>query len=177
MTGKVTGTLNNELLDDLDLYAYVLTHASDSRNFVAIGKIPANVGGSFQVLINLVNPINWLFSGRNGLDANVNVLNGFRMTGGLFTRVSTIIFYDESSRQSNSVTIRQEYQGLDSQSKDLVVKTVIEGTIPNIDADAQVIFKDYKQEYTRFNKGLLFFFFFSSFIPLEHIFMAFNPKA
>jgi len=154
VTGKVTGTLNNEKLEDLDLYAYVLTHASDSRNFVAIGKIPANVGGSFQVLINLVNPINWLFSGRNGLDSNIKVSNGFSLTGGLFSRVSTINFFDESSRQSNSVTIRQEYLGLDSQSKDLVVTTEIQGTIPNIDADAQVIFKDYKQEYTRLNKGI-----------------------
>lgn len=149
------GTVNNEKLDDLDLYAYVLTHSSDSRNFVAIGKIPANLGSSFQVLINLVNPINWLFSGRNGLDENVKVSNGFATTGGLFTRVAVINFYDEASRQSSSVIIRQEYQGVDSQSKDLVVKTEIDGTIPNIDADAQVIFRDYKHEYTRYNRGVI----------------------
>lgn len=155
VTGKVSGTLNNENLNDLDLYAYVLTHSSDSRNFVAIGKIPTSLGGSFQVLINLINPINWLFSGRNGLDENVKISNGFSMTGGLFSRVSTIYFYDESSRQSNSVTIKQEYLGLDSESKDLMLKTEIDGTIPNIDVDSQVIFRDYKQEYIRYGKGLI----------------------
>lgn len=81
MNGKVSGVLNGQRIDDLDLYAYVLTHTSDSRNFVAIGKIPPNLGGSFQTLISIVNPINWLFAGRNGLDENVKVSNGFTLTG------------------------------------------------------------------------------------------------
>ena len=143
-------------MDDLDLYAYVLTHASDSRNFVAIGKIPATLGGSFQVLINLVSPINWLFSGRNGIDENIKVFNGFALTGGLFKRVTSVNFYDEASRQSNSVIIRQEYLGVDSQSKEsLIVKTEVDGTIPSVDPDSQVIFKDFKQEYTKYRKGLI----------------------
>ena len=60
-----------------------MTHTSDARNFVAIGKIPLNLGGSFQVLISLVNPINWLFAGRNGNGPNPNdkVPNGFMKSG------------------------------------------------------------------------------------------------
>ena len=64
--GKISGHLNNQELDNLELYSYVLTHVSDSRNFVAIGKIPPELGGSFQVLISIVSPINWLFAGTNG---------------------------------------------------------------------------------------------------------------
>jgi len=83
VTGKVTGSINNQQLEDLDFYSYVLTHTSDSRNFVAIGKIPVNLGGSFQVLISIVNPINWLFAGRNGNGQNSNdkVPNGFMKSG------------------------------------------------------------------------------------------------
>lgn len=153
MTGKVSGNLNDQRLEELDLYSYVLTHSSDSRNFVAIGKIPLNLGGSFQVLISIVNPINWLFAGRNGLDSDVKVSNGFATTGGLFSRVSTLTFFDEHNRQTSSVRIRQEFLGLDSESKEVTVNTDIDGTLPNIDSDAQIVFRDYKQEYNHYGKG------------------------
>lgn len=155
VTGKVTGRLNNQDLNELDLYSYVLTHSSDSRNFVAIGKVPANLGGSFQVLINIVSPINWLFAGRNGLDVNLNVRNGFQVTGGQFSRISTLTFFDEISRRSSSVTIKQEFSGLDAEGKEITVSTYIDGDIPNIDPDAQVVFKDHKQEYVHERRGFL----------------------
>lgn len=81
ITGKITGTLNGQRLDDVDLYSYVLTHSSDSRNFVAISKVPPNIGGSFQVLINVITPINWLFAGKNGVDTEIKLPNGFALTG------------------------------------------------------------------------------------------------
>lgn len=137
------------------MYSYVLTHSSDSRNFVAIGKVPVNLGGSFQVLLSIVNPINWLFAGRNGLDPSIIVKNGFQVTGGQFSRISSLNFFDEISRQTSSVTIRQEFMGLDPEGKEIQVTTELEGSIPNIDPDAQVVFKDYKQEYTHESRGLV----------------------
>ena len=159
MAGKVTGSINNQKLEGLDLYSYVLTHTSDSRNFVAIGKIPLNLGGSFQVLISIVNPINWLFAGRNGNgghSSSEKVPNGFVISGGLFTRTSTLTFFDEQNRQSNSIRIKQEFLGLDAEAKELTVSanTDIDGSIPNIDADAQVVFRDYSQQYTHYSKGM-----------------------
>ena len=62
-------------------------------------------------------------------------------------------FYDEAQRQSSSVTIKQEFQGLDANNKDVLVRTEIEGNLPNIDPDAQIVFKDYKQEYIKYSKG------------------------
>lgn len=155
VTGKVSGSVNNQQLDDLDLYAFVLTHVSDSRNFVAIGKIPPSLGGSFQVLISIVNPINWLFAGRNGLDESIQVANGFTLTGGLFSRVATLTFYDEAGRKASTVKVTQDFQGLDAQNKEVSVRTEIDGTLPNIDPDAQVVFRDYKQEYTRYGQGFI----------------------
>lgn len=148
ITGKITGTLNGQRLDDLEIYSYVLTHSSDSRNFVAISKVPPSLGGSFQVLLNVITPINWLFAGKNGIDADIKIQNGFSVTGGLFSRTSSLTFFDESSRQSHTVYIKQQYLGLDPEGKEMIVHTELDGTLPNIDPDAQVVFKDYKQEYT-----------------------------
>jgi hypothetical protein len=135
------------------LYAYVLTHSHDSRNFAAIGKIPKSLGGSLQVLISAVNPISWLFAGRNGYEDDKRLANGFQTTGGLFSRVAILNFFDESQRQSSSVTIRQEFLGYDSQSNSIGLSTHLEGFLPNIDPNAQVVYRDFSQKYTRYSKG------------------------
>lgn len=75
--------------------------------------------------------------------------------GGLFTRVSTLTFYDEVVRQSYVLRIRQEFLGLDPEGKEIIVNTELEGTSPIVDPDAQVVFKDYKQEYTHEAAGLI----------------------
>jgi hypothetical protein len=155
VVGKINGNLNDQQLTDLDFYSYVLTHPSDSRNFVTIGKVPLNLGASFQLLIGLTSPINWLFAGKNGLDENIKVNNGFVTTGGLFTRTATYIFFDETNRQTNSVRIVQEYFGLDSHSKEITVSTEVDGSVPNLDIDAQIVFRDYKQEFSHPREGVI----------------------
>ena len=42
---------------------------------------------------------------------------------------------------------------MDANNKDVLVRTEIEGNLPNIDPDAQIVFKDYKQEYIKYSKG------------------------
>lgn len=141
VVGKITGVLNGERLEELDLYAYVLTQVSDSRNFVIIRKIPTHLGGSFQSLISIVNPIGWLFAGLNGNGnhGSNEVVNGFTITGGLFTRMLRLSFYDEAMRHSHTVTIRQEFLGMNSNTRELTVNTLIDGSLPNIDIDSQVL--------------------------------------
>ena len=70
-------------------------------------------------------------------------------------------FFDENNRQSNSIRIKQEFLGLDSESKELTVNvnTEVDGSIPNIDPDAQVVFRDYNQQYTHYTKGCCYFCF------------------
>ena len=135
LKGKIVGELNGIKLDDLDVYSYVLTHSSDSRNFVAIGKIPFELGGSVQVLIGLVSPINWLFAGRNGNVENSEdsssstdggkLFNGFQLTGGAFTRRSTLTFYDEEANGSTEVKITQQFYGYDTASNEIHVHTEV----------------------------------------------------
>lgn len=143
--------LNGEKIEDVDLYAYVLTHIADPRNFMAVGKLPENLGAGFQLLVHLVSPINWLFGGRNGLDENIKVRNGFTITGGLFSRRLDVEF--RGLDRMYLVQIKQEYLGLDSLSKDLVVKTEVSGELPPVDMDAHVVYKDYKQIFTKTEKG------------------------
>ena len=80
LKGTLLGTINDESIDELEFYSYVLTHTSDSRNFVTIGKIPASIGGSFQTLVSITSPINWLFAGTATV-ASEKPSNGFQLTG------------------------------------------------------------------------------------------------
>lgn len=66
----------------------------------------------------------------------------------MVSRTSTLTFFDENSRQSHTVNIRQQFLGLDPEGKEIIAHTEIDGSVPNIDPDAQVVFKDFKQEYT-----------------------------
>jgi hypothetical protein len=96
-----------------------------------------------------------LFAGRNGVDSENKIPNGFQLTGGLFSRIATITFFDEMNRQSHSLRIKQQFLGLDSEteSKEINLNTELDGSLPDIDPDAQVVFRDYKQEYTHYARG------------------------
>jgi nidogen (entactin) len=162
--GTISGSLNNEKLSDVDFYSYVLTHPSDSRNLVAIGNIPYTLGGSFQVLISLASPINWLFAGRNGYSANAEnldeyslprLLNGFMTTGGAFTRDSVLNFYDEETRSTKELRIKQEFYGYDSINNEIYVDTEFNGQVPYIDINAQVVFKDFSQDFEQIRSGII----------------------
>jgi hypothetical protein len=51
--------------------------------------------------------------------------------------------------------IRQEFLGLDAEGKEITVNTELDGTLPNVDPDAQIVFKDYKQEYMHEGLGFI----------------------
>lgn len=57
-------------------------------------------------------------------------------------------FFDEFSRQSHTVHIKQQFLGLDPNGKEIIAHTELDGSLPIVDPDAQVVFKDYKQEFT-----------------------------
>ncbi len=53
--------------------------------------------------------------------------------------------------------LRQQFLGLDteSESKEIGLNTELDGSLPDIDPDAQVVFKDYKQEYNHYARGIV----------------------
>ena len=76
----MSGTINGISLGDQEMHGYLHTFASDARNYIAIGRIPDELGKRVTFLLPLVTPIHWLFAG----DTNNNALNGFSLTGKLF---------------------------------------------------------------------------------------------
>jgi hypothetical protein len=76
----LSGTINGINLGDQEMRGYLHTFASDARNYIAIGRIPDELGKRVTFLLPLVTPIHWLFAG----DTNNNALNGFSLTGKLF---------------------------------------------------------------------------------------------
>jgi hypothetical protein len=154
--GKIVGTLNNIKLANLDIYSYIITHSSDPRSFVTIGKVPVELGGSLQSLINVISPINWLFAGRiENSDESVKARNGFATTGGAFSRQTSLRFSNEESGVTTEVAINQEFYGYDLASNDIYVHTEISGEVPSVGPDSQVVFKDYKLEFTQETGGVV----------------------
>jgi hypothetical protein len=76
LRGKVNGHVNNIKLDDQDVHAFVHTLSSDARNYVAIGRIPKEIGNKITLLLPFATPIHWVFAGSSS-----NALNGFSLTG------------------------------------------------------------------------------------------------
>ncbi len=77
MRGKLTGKINGIDLGDQEIHGYLHTFASDARNFIALGRIPEELGKRATFLLTIFTPIHWLFAG----DTNNNALNGFSLTG------------------------------------------------------------------------------------------------
>ena len=87
LTGKINGILNGEELNDVELFSSVLTLPDDSRNHAGVRFLPLKLSASFQSLMSIVTPINWLFAGphKSGIvssnEQHRTVVNGFTLTG------------------------------------------------------------------------------------------------
>jgi nidogen (entactin) len=141
--GKVTGSLNGVSLEDQEIHAYVHTLATDARNYVALGRIPATIGSRASLLLPFASPIHWLFAG----DINNNALNGFTLTGGVFNRQSDSTYFNEQGEVIGNLYVQQNFTGLFEDGKELRMEAVIEGNLPDLVADEQVIYLDYSQDY------------------------------
>ncbi len=91
VTGTIKGILNGVQLNDLEVHVYVHTQAQDARNYIAIGSVPPEIGNKISLLLPFATPIHWLFAG----DVNQNALNGFSLTGGVFSRQADSTYLTE----------------------------------------------------------------------------------
>ena len=124
------------------MHAYVYTLPSDSRNYVAIGRLPAEVGNKATLLLPFATPIHWIFAGSSS-----NALNGFSLTGGVFTRQSDSTFFNEQGDQIGTLYISQNFSGLGESLKEIDYGTFIEGSLPDLASDEQVVYPDYDEKY------------------------------
>ena len=141
--GRVSAKINNIDLEEQEVHAYVHTLPSDARNYVAIGRVPAQVGNRVSFLLPFTTPIHWLFAG----DLNNNAMNGFRLTGGVFTRQSESTFFNEQGDNIGNLYISQNFTGLYENGKELRLESVVEAKLPELMDNEQVIYPDFNQIY------------------------------
>lgn len=140
--GKVSGTLNGVTLEDQEMNAYVHTLATDARNYVTLGRIPLEIGNRATLVLPFAIPVHWLFAG----DLANTALNGFALTGGVFSRTADASYLNENGQVVGNLYVRQNFTGLSESGRELQVTSVIEGQLPEITADEQVIYMDYNQD-------------------------------
>lgn len=143
LRGKLNGILNNLKLEDLDVNAFVQTQSSDARNYVALRQIPKQIGNKITQILPFATPINWIFAG----SSSNNALNGFSLTGGVFTRQSDSTFFNEQGDNIGNLFINQNFTGINENYKELMFNTFIDGNLPAMSNDEQVIYPDYDEKY------------------------------
>ena len=143
--GKLNGNLNGIKLADQEVHGYLHTLASDARNYIAIGRIPDEIGSKISYILPFVTPIHWLFAG----DVNNNALNGFSLTGGVFSRQSDSTFINEKGDVVGNLYVQQNFTGLNEVDSryELILDAVIEGNLPDLAQDEQVIYPDFNEDY------------------------------
>lgn len=123
--------------------AFVHTLATDARNYVTLGRVPTQLGNKMSLVLPFATPVHWLFAG----DVNNNALNGFALTGGVFSRTSDASYLNEDGQVIGNLYVRQNFTGLSESGKELNLVTVIEGNLPDLNPDEQVIYLDYGLDY------------------------------
>jgi hypothetical protein len=88
-------------------------------------------------------PIHWLFAG----DTDNRAVNGFVLTGGIFTRQSDSTFLDENGNVVGSLFIKQNFTGFTDNTKELYFDTYIEAKLPQLVNEEQVIYPDFTQQF------------------------------
>ncbi|CAH0560102.1 unnamed protein product [Brassicogethes aeneus] len=143
INGKVSGKINEETLDNLDLQSYIVM--VDGRAYTAISKIPEAIGFDVQSLQILGGVIGYIFA-----KPVREALNGYQLTGGVFNHSATVTFLNTSQ----VVTIKQRYVGLDVFDQ-LRLEADIQGEIPNLPQNVKVDIEEYQEEYTMTRPGLI----------------------
>lgn len=135
--------MNGIELEDQEIHAYVHTSATDARNYVALGRISPSIGSKASLVLPFATPIHWLFAG----DINNNALNGFALTGGVFSRQSDSTYLNDQGEVVGNLYVQQNFTGLYENGKELRLEAVIDGNLPELSLDDQVIYVDYNQDY------------------------------
>uniref|UniRef100_A0A3B3DVC5 Nidogen 1a n=2 Tax=Oryzias melastigma TaxID=30732 RepID=A0A3B3DVC5_ORYME len=141
MNGKVHGRVfvgNSPYpveLGGVDLHSYVVVN--DGRSYVAISDIPETLGPSLLPLSALAGGIGWAFALEQP-----GYKNGFSIIGGEFTREAEVTFQPRNEK----LIIRQEFKGADELDH-LVVKTTLEGKVPEIPRGSSVKMGSYAEIY------------------------------
>ncbi|KAK5985178.1 NIDogen (Basement membrane protein) [Trichostrongylus colubriformis] len=143
ISGSLEGVINGISIDHVNLHTLVT--ATDGHAYTALSKVPPNLGQQFLLLNPIGTVMGWLFAEVQSPAA----YNGFQLTGSHFNRTVTLHIGDRYH-----VSIRQQFNGKDVYHY-LKVTVFVSGTLPEIDADTEIAFPDYEEEYHRERPGLI----------------------
>ncbi|KAJ8969010.1 hypothetical protein NQ317_007371 [Molorchus minor] len=143
VNGKINGRVNGVTFEGLDLQSYIVM--SDGRAYTAISRIPEEIGFDSQSLQVIGGVIGYLFA-----KPIREAINGYQLTGGVFNHTATITFLNTSQ----IVRIKQKFLGLDVFDQ-LRLTADIQGNIPKLPIDSQIIVDEYEEQYTVTSPGIL----------------------
>ncbi len=138
--GTINGQLNGKKILDSDMHAFIHTLASDGRNYI-VARYPAEIGADSTLTLLFATPIHWLFAGSS------EIYNGFELTGGVFNRQSDSNFLNEQGEVIGNLFISQNFTGMNLKDNELIVNTYVNGELPRLGRDEQVVYPDFNQFY------------------------------
>ncbi|CAC5390183.1 NID [Mytilus coruscus] len=139
LRGKVSGELNNQAMDDLELLAFV----SVTTGFIEthLRSSQKNVEKMMIAMQPIGDIIGWVFAVQQDKEAT----NGFIVTGGELNRTALIKY-----QSGETVLIKQQFSTV---SSEFIVQTFIKGTLP--DPVDSILFNDFTEQYKRVSRGFM----------------------
>ncbi|XP_013187804.1 nidogen [Amyelois transitella] len=141
--GKITGSINQIQLNDIDIQAYVVV--ADGRSYTALSQLPPGLGNSLQFLTVLDTTIGWLFAKPSGY-----ARNGYQLTGSVFNHSAEIYFPKTGDR----IIINQEYLGHDVFDQ-ITIDIQIRGSLPVLPDRTKLDVAEYEEQYTIVEPGIV----------------------
>nr|XP_021529801.1 hemicentin-2 [Aotus nancymaae] len=145
--GSMMGVINGQKLGVATLNTSVMQEARSGVTSIhsSIHHVPANVGPLMRVLVVTIAPIYWALAGESG-----EALNGHSLTGGRFQQESHVEF-----ATGELLTMTQVARGLDPDGL-LLLDVVVDGSVPESLADADLHVQDFEERYVQTGPGRLF---------------------
>uniref|UniRef100_H2XLM3 Nidogen-1 n=1 Tax=Ciona intestinalis TaxID=7719 RepID=H2XLM3_CIOIN len=149
VNGNVTGTvdvrssdgrINRVSVSNVDFHSYVITN--QGRAYTAISDVSPMLGSALQPISAIGDIIGWLFAVTDD-----STVNGFQYTGGSLQRRVSLTFSNSDYR----FDMRQRFVGVTQMDGENVVvaHTNFVGSLPQIDADAELTMADYTETYVK----------------------------
>ncbi|XP_052089208.1 uncharacterized protein LOC127725944 [Mytilus californianus] len=139
LRGKVSGELNKQAMEDLELLAFV----SVTTGFIEthLQSSQKNLEKMMIAMQSIGDIIGWVFAVPRDKEAK----NGFIVTGGELNRTALIKY-----QSGETVLITQQFSTVSSEFK---VQTFINGTVP--DPVDSIIFNDLTEQYKPVSRGVI----------------------
>ncbi|XP_078604169.1 hemicentin-1-like isoform X2 [Branchiostoma floridae x Branchiostoma japonicum] len=146
--GSIIGTVNNLEFGVATLYANITKSRSGNHRVIAVmTNIPANVGFWLRKLVSILTPVYWTTAFEVG-----EAVNGYTLTKGIFQRETQVEF-----PTGETLHMTHNARGLDD-SGVLQLDIVLKGDVPHLSSTANIILKDYVEDYVQTGPGQIYAF-------------------